>query len=160
MSCNDACGFKAVCRMTLLTHISILPDLKELRSSFLLYAKSANHPGRTPGRTHPGGPVMTTACVRARLGDGVSATRRRPSLTDTGGLMLVACVELSDALSDASFGLRLAMSPPSIDIGELMPSLFDDRLSLWSSNVPPVVVVPLSDEPTMIEPRDEPMWRE
>lgn len=91
-----------------------------------------------------------TACVLARPDDGANATLLSPSLPDTPGLMLIVVTDASDAFNEDSRGLKPS---PVVDIGVCMEASLEERESLGSSFVAPV----LSEELTTIEPCGEPM---
>lgn len=94
------------------------------------------------------------ACVRARLCDGVSATRRRPSLVETVPEVTVVtepcCVTVSieDIFEPGDSGDTSICA----DVELLL-----DIESLGSSAVPTVLVPPLPLELITNEPRDAPI---
>lgn len=103
--------------------------------------------------THPGGPVIMTACVRARPDEGANATLRKPSLPVMPVLMLIGVPDVSDAFTDPSFGLFGSVA----DMGVGDPSLRDDERDSLRSSVGALVVPALSLELTRIAFRDAPM---
>lgn len=92
------------------------------------------------------------ACVRARPDEGANATLLKPSLPVTPVLMLIGVPDVSDALTEPSFGLFKSLA----EIGVTDPSLRDDERESLRSSVSALVPA-LSPEPTRIALRDVPM---
>ena len=136
------------------THISSALGAQEPANSFRHWLNIVSL-GSAAAResTHPGGPVIMTACVRARPAEGAKATLLKPSLPVIPVLILIGVPDVSDAFTDPSFGLFGSLA----DMGVGDPALRDDERDSLRSSVGALVVPPLSLEPTRIALRDAPI---